>query len=73
MAAQWPGALWNRCPIGTAVSTGTTRLIHNYTGRVLRNFLPSLVLAIVMMIVGVLLIVWGVGWIGMWILFLLMR
>ena len=27
----------------------------------------------VMMIVGVLLIVWGVGWIGMWILFLLMR
>ena len=37
-------------PIGTAVSTGTTRLIQNYTGRVLRNFLPSLALAIVMIL-----------------------
>jgi predicted RND superfamily exporter protein len=33
-------------PGATALSTGTTRLIQNYTAQVLRSFLPSLALAI---------------------------
>jgi predicted RND superfamily exporter protein len=37
-------------PFGTAVSTGTTRLIQNYTAQVLRNFLPSLALAVVLIL-----------------------
>ena len=37
-------------PHGTAVSTGTTRLIQNYTAQVLRNFLPSLALAVVLIL-----------------------
>jgi predicted RND superfamily exporter protein len=37
-------------PVGTAVSTGTTKLIQNYTAQVLRNFLPSLAIAIVLIL-----------------------
>jgi len=37
-------------PYGTAVSTGTTKLIQNYTVQVLRNFLPSLALAVVLIL-----------------------
>jgi len=37
-------------PFGTAVSTGTTKLIQNYTAQVLRNFLPSLAIAIVLIL-----------------------
>jgi predicted RND superfamily exporter protein len=38
----------NPPPVGSAVSTGTTRLIQNYTAQVLRNFLPSLAIAVVL-------------------------
>jgi predicted RND superfamily exporter protein len=37
-------------PDAIAVSTGTTKLIQNYTARVLHNFVPSLALAILMIL-----------------------
>jgi predicted RND superfamily exporter protein len=40
----------NPPPAGRAASTGTTKLIQNYTGQVLRAFLPSLGLAIVLIL-----------------------
>lgn len=37
-------------PFGSAVSTGTTKLIQNYTAQVLRSFLPSLAIAVVLIL-----------------------
>lgn len=41
----------NPPPVGSAVSTGTVKLIQNYSARVLQNFAPSLALAIVLIFV----------------------
>jgi predicted RND superfamily exporter protein len=38
----------NPPPVGSAYSTGTVKLIQNYSAQVLRNFGPSLVIAIVL-------------------------
>lgn len=35
-------------PVGSAVSTGTVKLVQDYSAHVLRNFVPSLILAIVL-------------------------
>ncbi|KPK57902.1 MAG: hypothetical protein AMS21_11030 [Gemmatimonas sp. SG8_38_2] len=40
----------NPPPVGTAVSTGTVKLILNYTDQVLRNFGPSLVIAVILIL-----------------------
>lgn len=38
----------NPPPVGSAVSTGTVKLIQNYSAQVLRNFGPSLLIAVVL-------------------------
>jgi predicted RND superfamily exporter protein len=40
----------NPPPVGSAYSTGTVKLIQNYSAQVLRNFGPSLVIAIVLIL-----------------------
>ncbi len=38
----------NPVPMGTAVSTGTVKLIQNYSAQVLKNFAPSLLIAVIL-------------------------
>jgi predicted RND superfamily exporter protein len=38
----------NPVPVGTAVSTGTVKLIQNYSAQVLKNFAPSLLIAVIL-------------------------